>query len=160
MLAFWPRFLQGMSIQDKICPRILVVDDDTAIRLLTAHALRKAGFEVLEACTADEGVRYVRDANIDAVVTDVEMPGALNGYDLARHARSECPARSVFVVSSSSNSVHRDLSPYDRFFEKPADPRDLIAELRASLRMFQRRCCDSRFRYAVCSECARPRRAA
>jgi DNA-binding response OmpR family regulator len=57
-----------MSTQDKICPRILVVDDDAAIRLLTAHALRKAGFEVLEACTADEGEGYVRDANIDAIV--------------------------------------------------------------------------------------------
>ena len=110
--------------------RILVVDDDATIRLLTAHALRKAGFEVLEACSADEGATHVCDANIDAIVTDVEMPGALNGYDLARRARSKCPAMTVFVVSGSKNSVRRALPPYGRFFEKPVDPGILIAELR------------------------------
>ena len=148
-----------MSTKNNHCPRILVVDDDATMRLLTAHALRKAGFEVLEACSADEGATHVCDANIDAIVTDVEMPGALNGYDLARRARSKCPAMTVFVVSGSKNSVRRALPPYGRFFEKPVDPELLIAELRDSLRMFQSRCRESCFQYVGCSECARPRRA-
>lgn len=81
-----------MTAETNHCPRILVVDDDTAIRRLTSCALRKAGFEVLEACTADEGATHVGDADIDAVVTDVEMPGALNGHDLAWRTYSGCPA--------------------------------------------------------------------
>ena len=148
-----------MSTKNNHCPRILVVDDDATMRLLTAHALRKAGFEVLEACSADEGATHVCDANIDAIVTDVEMPGALNGYDLARRARSKCPAMTVFVVSGSKNSVRRALPPYGRFFEKPVDPRILIAEMRDSLRKFQSRCGNPRFRHAGCFSCVRPRRA-
>jgi DNA-binding response OmpR family regulator len=42
---------------------------------MTGNALRRAGFRVLEACTADEGVGHLSSAHIDAVVTDVEMPG-------------------------------------------------------------------------------------
>jgi DNA-binding response OmpR family regulator len=148
-----------MSTKNNHCPRILVVDDDATIRLLTAHALRKAGFEVVEACSADEGATHVCDANIDAIVTDVEMPGALNGYDLARRARSKCPAMTVFVVSGSKNSVRRALPPFGRFFEKPVDPGILIAELRDSLRKFQSRCRSPRFRQAGCFTCVRPRRA-
>ncbi len=46
----------GMDMQ-KYSPRILLVEDDAAIRRLTSCALRHAGFEVVEACTADEGVK-------------------------------------------------------------------------------------------------------
>ena len=128
-----------MSTQTNHCPRILVVDDDTAIRRLTSYALRKAGFEVLEACTADEGARYVGDANIDAIVTDVEMPGALNGFDLAWRAHTRHPLAPLFVVSSSVDSDSRRLPPNGRFFEKPIDPGVLISELRAALTSTKRK---------------------
>ena len=81
--------------------RILVVEDDAAIRRLTIHALRNAGFEVLEACTADEGAARFAEAEIDAIITDVEMPGTLNGYDLAWQAHLQRRAAPVFVVSGS-----------------------------------------------------------
>jgi two-component system, response regulator PdtaR len=128
-----------MSTQTNHCPRILVVDDDTAIRRLTSYALRKAGFEVLEACTADEGARYVGDANIDAIVTDVEMPGALNGYDLAWRTHTRYPLTPLFVVSSSVGSDRRELPPHSRFFEKPVDPGILVAEMRAALTSIKRK---------------------
>jgi len=127
-----------MSTENNHCPRVLVVDDDAVIRRLTSYALRKAGFEVLEACTADEGATRVGDAKIHAIITDVEMPGALNGYDLAWRAHAECPAAPVFVVSSSVGSERRELPPHGRFFEKPVDPRILIAELRGALTLMKR----------------------
>jgi two-component system chemotaxis response regulator CheY len=55
--------------------RILVVEDDAAIRRLTSYALRNAGFEVLEACTADEGATRIAEAEIAAIITDVECQG-------------------------------------------------------------------------------------
>lgn len=124
-----------MSTKNDGHPHVLVVDDDAVIRLLTASTLRKAGFKVLEACTADEGVMHVCDGNIDAVVTDVEMPGALNGYDLAWRAHIGCPNAALFIVSSSVGSDRRELPPRGRFLEKPVDPRILIAELRGALRL-------------------------
>ena len=129
-----------MSTHNDRRPRVLVVDDDATIRRLTSYALQKAGFEVLEASTADEGVKHVaeEEPNLDAVVTDVEMPGELNGYDLAWYAHSGCPEAVLFVVSSSVGEDRQDLPPHGRFFEKPIDPRILIAELRDALILAQR----------------------
>ena len=129
-----------MSIHNDRRPRVLVVDDDAIIRKLTSYALQKAGFDVLEASTADEGVTLITQegANLAAVVTDVEMPGALNGYDLAWRTYSGCPAAAVFVVSSSVDPDWRRLPPNGRFFEKPFDPGILIGELRYSLTLMER----------------------
>ena len=113
--------------------RILVVEDDAVIRRLTSYALRNAGFEVLEACTADEGATRIAEAEIAAIITDVEMPGALNGYDLAWQAHIQRPAAPVFVVSGSIESDRRDLPPQARFFDKPVDPWVLVAQLHGAL---------------------------
>jgi DNA-binding NtrC family response regulator len=113
--------------------RILVVEDDAAIRRLTSYALRNAGFEVLEACTADEGATRIAEAEIAAIITDVEMPGALNGYDLAWQAHIQRPAAPVFVVSGSIEPDRRDLPPQARFFDKPVDPWVLVAQLHGAL---------------------------
>jgi DNA-binding NtrC family response regulator len=118
--------------------RILVVEDDAAIRRLTSYALRNAGFEVLEACTADEGATRIAETEIDAIITDVEMPGALNGYDLAWQAHIQRPAAPVFVVSGSIESDRRDLPPQARFFDKPVDPWVLVAQLHGALIAFKR----------------------
>jgi CheY-like chemotaxis protein len=126
-----------MSMNTSNHPRILVVEDDAAIRLLTANALRKAGFNVLEACTADEGAARISDANLDAIVTDVEMPGAMDGYDLAWRAHAACPTTPLFVISSSVGSDRRELPPHGRFFEKPLDPGILVAELKGALRLMK-----------------------
>jgi DNA-binding NtrC family response regulator len=113
--------------------RILVVEDDAAIRRLTSYALREAGFEVLEACTADEGATRIAETEIDAIVTDVEMPGTLNGYDLAWQAHIQRPAAPVLVVSGSIEADRRELPPQARFFEKPVDPWVLVAQLHGAL---------------------------
>ena len=126
-----------MSMNTNNHPRVLVVEDDATIRLLTANALRKAGFNVLEACTADEGATHVSDANLDAIVTDVEMPGAIDGYDLAWRAHAACPTTPLFVISSSIGSDRGKLPPHGRFFEKPVDPGILVAELRGALRLMK-----------------------
>ena len=112
---------------------ILVVEDHTAVRRLTSYALRNAGFEVLEACTADEGATRIAEAEIDAIITDVEMPGTRNGYDLAWQAHAQRPAAPVLVVSESIEADRRDLPPQARFFDKPVDPWVLVAQLHGAL---------------------------
>ena len=119
---------------DTYAPRILLVEDDAAIRRLTGCALRHAGFEVVEACTADDGATRIADPDIHAIITDVEMPGTLNGYDLAWQAHIQRPAAPVIVVSGSIESDRRVLPPHTRFFEKPVDPWLLVAHLHNALK--------------------------
>ena len=120
--------------------RILVVEDDAVVRRLTCCALRHAGFEVVEACTADEGVTRINDVAIDAIITDVEMPGALNGYDLAWQAHFQRPAAPLFVISGNIESTRRELPPRVRFFGKPVDPGLLVAQLHGALASAERVC--------------------
>jgi DNA-binding NtrC family response regulator len=117
----------------KYSPRILLVEDDATVRRLTSCALRHAGFEVVEACTADDAVTRIGDPSIHAIITDVEMPGALNGYDLAWQAYIQRPAAPVFVVSGSIDSDRPALPPQARFFDKPVDPWLLVAQLHGAL---------------------------
>ena len=119
-------------------PRILLVEDDAVIRRLTSCTLRHAGFEVVEVCTADDGVTRIGDPHIDAIITDVEMPGALNGYDLAWQAHILRPAAPVIVVSGSMDSDRRVLPPQARFFDKPVDPWLLVAHLHGALKSAER----------------------
>ncbi len=129
--------MRSMTMSTESCSgrRVLVVEDDAAIRKITSHALQNAGYEVLEACTADEAIAYVgdREANLDAIVTDVEMPGVFDGYDLAWRAHTGCPDAALFVISSSVEPDRQELPPRGHFFEKPIDPRTLIAELHNAL---------------------------
>lgn len=93
----------------------------------------------MEACTADEGVARIADITIDAIITDVEMPGALDGYDLAWRAHFQRPTAPVFVVSGSIDSDRRDLPPHARFFDKPVDPLLLVAQLHSALKSTERK---------------------
>jgi len=54
--------------------KILVIDDDELTRSMICHALKKAGFEVLEAANGNDGVQKAKDDKPDLVVTDILMP--------------------------------------------------------------------------------------
>lgn len=61
----------------------LVVEDEPLIRLFTAATLREAGFNTLEAANAEEAMRYLdADTTIAVLVTDIDLPGHVNGFGL------------------------------------------------------------------------------
>jgi two-component system cell cycle response regulator CpdR len=64
--------------------KVLVVDDEVLIRLTVTDALEDAGFEVIEAGTADEAVDMIDSEAIHFLFTDIQMPGVLTGVDLAK----------------------------------------------------------------------------
>ncbi len=80
---------------------VLVVEDDTLQRVAMAEQLRDSGFRILEAMSAREALILLEDAQIDAVVSDIHMPGPLDGSDLVRHITAERPDIKVVVVSGS-----------------------------------------------------------
>jgi CheY-like chemotaxis protein len=72
--------------------RVLVVEDEVFIRLDIADALRNAGLIVVEAASADDAAAFV-DAGqpLDALFTDVQLPGVLNGLSLVRRVQVRHP---------------------------------------------------------------------
>lgn len=80
---------------------ILVVEDVVLVRLVVAEQLRQAGFEVIEARTADEAIRLLgAPLQIDLVFSDIELQGSsLDGFALARWITDERPRTKVLLTS-------------------------------------------------------------
>jgi CheY-like chemotaxis protein len=101
---------------------VLVVEDESILRCAVAQALRDAGFDVVERGTADEAVTYAGGGGrVDVVFTDIQLPGRLNGWDVAEHFRAVRPE--VRIIYTSGNSVDRSRRVANSlFFDKPYDP--------------------------------------
>lgn len=109
---------------------VLVVEDEPIIRIDIADELRQWGYQVIEAGTADEAIVMLRStAKIDVLLTDVWMPGSLDGLDLVRAARRERPDLRVVVLSGHTVLLPEDEHLVDRFFVKPAAGDQLAAEI-------------------------------
>ena len=115
----------------KVSPHvILIVEDDLLLRLLTIDILEHAGFVVLQADNADDAVAIL-DARSDIalLITDINMPGSMDGVKLAHAVRDRWPPIKIIVVSSSA--PHSDLPAGSRFFPKPYLPDTMISEIRS-----------------------------
>ncbi len=81
-------------------PVVLVVEDEVIIRTILAEELGDAGFAVIEAEDADAAVAaFVGRSDISVVVTDVRMPGSMDGLGLARWMREHAPAIPIIIAS-------------------------------------------------------------
>ena len=99
---------------------ILVVEDDPMVRAITVETLENDGFEVIEASTGDHALRVLQErTNIDVLLTDVEMPGSTDGFQLARAARQMYPHLVIIVVSGGVRSGFSGMAPDSRFVPKP-----------------------------------------
>jgi DNA-binding response OmpR family regulator len=78
--------------------RILVIDDDEAIRLFIRRVLEHHGYEVIEACNGDEGIRTYREAHPDLVLLDLYMPEK-DGLETLRELRLDSPPPKVVTMS-------------------------------------------------------------
>lgn len=100
--------------------RILVVEDDAFVRSIAVDALEGEDFEVLEAPSADYAVTVLQArSDIGVVFTDVTLPGALNGFDLARLIRRAYPHVAVLVSSGALPNGVSGEAPEARFIPKP-----------------------------------------
>lgn len=100
---------------------VLLVDDEALVRMGAADMLEEAGFRVIEAASADEALRCLTadPGNIDVLVTDVHMPGALDGMDLAREVDRSWPHIRLVVTSGLARYSDRDIPDHGRFVPKP-----------------------------------------
>jgi CheY-like chemotaxis protein len=78
---------------------ILVVEDENDIRTVIAEVLDEAGFTVLEARSADAAVPLLDREGVQLIITDIDMPGRLDGVELAIEARRAHPEIPVLFIT-------------------------------------------------------------
>ncbi len=110
--------------------RILLAEDEFLIRLILAEVLADNGHEVVEASSGDEAAVLTHDGQVfDLLLTDIQMPGQLDGLELARIIRSRQPDIPVIYVTGRPEVLGRigQFGPRDAFVRKPYSAREVIA---------------------------------
>jgi len=85
---------------------VLVIDDEPAIRTLVVEVLQEYGYRAIEADSGPSGLRILQSAaRIDLLVTDVGLPGGMNGRQVADTARQEHPELKVLFITGFAESA-------------------------------------------------------
>lgn len=110
---------------------VLVVEDETLIRMDITIVLEDEGFTVYEAADADEAIAIL-DANpeIRVMFTDIDMPGTMDGLKLAAAVRDRWPPVQIIVTSGHRNLTDEQLPVQGKFFSKPYDHSRIINAIR------------------------------
>lgn len=109
---------------------MLIVEDDDATRLILEAAVRSAGHAVSVASTAEQAVAQLEASVPDAIITDVNLPGA-DGLTVAARAKERDPSVSVIVVTAEARLevAMRAVRIADDFLLKPVDPEVVVEKL-------------------------------
>lgn len=110
---------------------VLVVEDEILIRMAISECLQDSGFDVFEAENAAAAIAILdRNAHIRALFTDVDMPGTMDGLQLAAHVRDRWPPIKIIVASGHRRVADEMLPRHGRFFAKPYNPESVISSIR------------------------------
>jgi two-component system, response regulator PdtaR len=93
---------------------VLVVEDEVLVRMVIADQLRGAGYKVIEAANAHEAAHVLRSTPVELVISDIRMPGSMDGVGLARLIRAEYP--STKIVLTSGHLSEAGWAQHDGFF--------------------------------------------
>jgi two-component system, response regulator PdtaR len=106
---------------------VLVVDDEPVLRMILVDLLEGEGYAVEEASNAAEALEVLQALpSIRIVVTDIQMPGSMDGLRLARYIRDAYPPIAL-IVSSGTVRPEQGALPDDAvFLSKPVDHRELL----------------------------------
>jgi EAL domain-containing protein (putative c-di-GMP-specific phosphodiesterase class I)/DNA-binding response OmpR family regulator len=120
---------------------VLVVDDESGPRNVTALALRSAGLDVVEATTGEDALRIVERQPVSVAIVDINMPG-MSGTEVVRNLRGRAETATLPIIlmtgSGDEHSVVAGLDAgADDFLEKPVRLDELVARVRARLRSQQ-----------------------
>lgn len=124
-----------MILHHPVVPSVvLVVEDEMLLRMRTVDMVEDAGFTSVEAVDADEAIAILKSrSDIALMVTDVQMPGSMDGLKLAQFVHRRWPPIRIILVSGQLELANSDIPPDSRFFGKPLEAKFMIAQLQSMI---------------------------
>ena len=120
------------QLAEKSTTVVLIVEDDALLRMLAVEIVEEAGFMAIEAADADEAITLLEcRSDIELLLTDIDMPGSMNGLKLAHAVRNRWPPIKILVVSGEVRPRPSELPLDSRFLAKPYETAALVEGLRA-----------------------------
>lgn len=120
-----------MTQSGKNRPVVLIVEDEFLIRMDAAEMVSAAGFDVVEAENSEEAILILeRRFDITVVFTDINMPGSMDGLNLAAAIRGRWPPIKIVATSGLRKLGIDDLPSGSRFLPKPYSRSEIVATLR------------------------------
>lgn len=116
--------------------KVLLVEDEIAIRKFTKINVQKAGFEVYEAGSGEEGVEMALKIKPDVVILDIMLPG-IDGFEVCSIRRNELPDLGIIMLTAKSQDVDRILGleqGTDDYMIKPFNPQELVLRIKSLVR--------------------------
>ena len=116
--------------------KILLIEDEEGIRKFTKINIEKAGYEVLEAGSGEEGVEIAFKEKPDVAILDVMLPG-IDGFEVCEILRNEMPGIGIIMLTAKSQDVDRILGlekGADDYMNKPFNPQELILRINSLIR--------------------------
>jgi CheY-like chemotaxis protein len=113
---------------------VLIVEDEMLLRMRAVDMVEDAGFTPVEAVDADEAVAILEArSDVALMLTDIQMPGTMDGLKLAHTVHKRWPPIKIILVSGQLKLADIDIPLDSRFFGKPLDAAEMIAELRTMI---------------------------
>ena len=110
---------------------ILIVEDDVLANEYLEFILQQAGYEVLSATSADEAAGLLEDReDVQLIVTDINLPGSINGLKLATAAKAKRPKVNIIIVTGYTALTNDEIPPGSLFIPKPYNARKIIEAVR------------------------------
>ena len=119
---------------EKRTGKILIVEDEEAVRTMASDSLKMYGFQTLQAVNGQQALEVLKkkgNGNIDLVLTDIRMP-LMGGYELAKKIKSINPDMKVLLMSgfTDANNIKREISEHHvEFIQKPFSPVVLVKRI-------------------------------
>ncbi len=112
---------------------ILIVEDEDSIRKFIKINLDRAGYNVFEASTGEEGLRLAEVSKIDIVVLDLMLPG-IDGFEVCRSLREKYPNLGIIMLTAKSQDVDKIMGleyGTDDYMTKPFNPTELVLRIKS-----------------------------
>jgi CheY-like chemotaxis protein len=113
---------------------VLVVEDEMLLRMRAVDMVEDAGYTSVEAVDADQAVAILESrSDIALLFTDIQMPGSMDGLELAHSVHDRWPPIRIILVSGQLKLASPDIPVGSRFFGKPLEAKIMIALMQSMI---------------------------
>jgi CheY-like chemotaxis protein len=113
---------------------VLVVEDEMLLRMRAVDMVEDAGYTSVEAVDADAAFAILESrSDIALLLTDIQMPGSMDGLGLAHCVHDRWPPIKIILVSGQLKPANIDIPAGSRFFGKPLEAKVMIAQMQGMI---------------------------